>query len=158
MFRKMRRNKQELSEEVCKEVLNKSKRGVLALLGDEEYTYAVPMNYYYCEENNKIYFHGAREGHKIDAISKHDKVSFCVYDEGFLKDGDWALYIKSVIVFGRLHLSNDMEHDLAALKKLAEKYYPTPDSVEEIMNKEAHLAQVLELDIEHMSGKLVHEC
>lgn len=158
MFRKMRRSKQELSEKICKEVLNKGKRGVLAVLGDEEYTYAVPMNYYYCEDNNKIYFHGAREGHKIDAISKHDKVSFCVYDEGYLKDGDWALYIKSIIVFGRLHLSNDKEHDLASLKKLAEKYYPTPDSVEEIMNKEAHLAQVLELDIEHMSGKLVHEC
>ncbi len=158
MFRKMRRNKQELSEEVCKEVLNKSKRGVLAVLGDGEYPYTVPINYYYCEDNNKIYFHGAREGHKIDAISKHDKVSFCVYDEGYLKDGDWALYIKSIIVFGRLHLSNEKEHDLAALRKLAEKYYPTPDSVEEIMNKEAHLAQVLELDIEHMSGKLVHEC
>ena len=72
----------ELSEKICKEVLKQGRRGVLAVLGDEEYTYAVPMNYYYCEDNNKIYFHGAREGHKIDAISKHDKVSFCVYDEG----------------------------------------------------------------------------
>ena len=31
-------------------------------------------------------------------ISSDDKVSFCVYDEGFKKDGEWTLNISSVIV------------------------------------------------------------
>lgn len=154
----MRRFKQELSEETCKAVLKQGKRGVLAVLGDNEYPYTVPIDYYYNEDVNKIYFHGAKQGHKIDAINRHDKVSFCVCDDGYREDGDWALYIKSVIVFGRLHPLADEEKGLKELKKLTEQFYPTPEAVAEIMEKEAHLAQMLELDVEHMSGKLVHEC
>ena len=66
MFRKMRRFKQQLSEEECLEILKTAKRGVLAVLGDEGYPYAVPLDFVY--EDGKIYFHCAKEGHKLDAI------------------------------------------------------------------------------------------
>ena len=79
MFREMRRIKQLLPEDTAKEILARNTGGTLALLGDDDYPYAVPMSYVYAD--GKIYFHCAKEGHKIDAIRNHDKASFCVIDQ-----------------------------------------------------------------------------
>ena len=100
MFREMRRSRQQLSPEECVELLEKQPRGVLALLGDDEYPYAVPVNFVYRE--GKLYFHGAREGHKPDAVRRCGRASFCVLDEGCRPEGEWALNFRSVIVFGRI--------------------------------------------------------
>ena len=45
MFRKMRRLGQELSKEECIDILTNEPRGVLALLGDDDYPYAIPMSH-----------------------------------------------------------------------------------------------------------------
>jgi uncharacterized protein len=68
MFRKMRRSKQELTKEECIEILKKEPRGVLSVQGEEGYPYGMPMTHWYNEKDGKIYFHGAKSGHKIDAI------------------------------------------------------------------------------------------
>ncbi len=73
MFRKMRRFKQQISNDECIAVLKNTKRGVLSLIGDDGYPYGIPIDHWYCEEDGKIYFHGAKEGHKIDAIKACDK-------------------------------------------------------------------------------------
>ena len=112
MFRKMRRFKQQISEEECREILKQEPRGVLSLIGDNGYPYGIPMDHWYCEEDGKLYFHGAKEGHKIDAIEKCDKASYCVYDKGFRKEGEWALNIKSVVVFGRISPILDVEKSM----------------------------------------------
>ena len=83
MFRPMRRFKQQIADSECKEILKNEKRGVLSLLGDDGYPYGLPLSHLYSEEDNKIYFHCAKEGHKIDAIKNYDKASFCVYDSGY---------------------------------------------------------------------------
>ncbi|SDB03994.1 Pyridoxamine 5'-phosphate oxidase [Pseudobutyrivibrio sp. YE44] len=88
MFRKMRRFKQQVSEAECIDILKSTKRGVLSVIGDDGYPYGMPINHYYCEEDGKIYFHGAKAGHKIDAIKACDKASYCVYNDGFRKEGD----------------------------------------------------------------------
>jgi len=80
---------------------------VLAVNGDDGYPYALPINFYFDEENEKIYFHSGKVGHKLDAIASSDKVSFCVYDKGYHKDGHWSLNIRSVIIFGRIHIMED---------------------------------------------------
>ena len=79
MFRELTRKKQKLSEAQCKVILKQELRGVLAVNGDDGYPYALPINFYYDEANNKIYFHSGKVGHKMDALSGCDKVSFCVY-------------------------------------------------------------------------------
>ncbi len=101
MFREMLRKKQLLTQEECLAILKNEPRGVLSVLGDDGYPYGMPMNHFYCEADGKIYFHGGRKGHKIDAMMRHGKASFCVYDRGFRREGDWALNIKSVIVFAQ---------------------------------------------------------
>ena len=157
MFRKMRRFKQQISNDECIEVLKNTKRGVLSLIGDDGYPYGIPIDHWYCEADGKIYFHGAKEGHKLDAIKACDKVSFCVYDDGFRKQGDWAFNIKSVITFGRIKLVDDEDIARKICIEITRKF--TDD--EEYLQKELVSAfprvQCLELTPEHMTGKLVNE-
>ena len=157
MFRPMRRFKQQVSQEACEKVLREAPRGVLALLGDDDYPYTVPMDFLYEPVEGKIYFHCARVGHKIDAIAAHDKASFCVMDEGFRKPGEWALNITSVVVFGRIRPVEDRERALAKVLALGIRYHPSEEAARKELEKAADRVMCLELTIEHMTGKLVNE-
>ncbi|MCI8667705.1 MAG: 5-nitroimidazole antibiotic resistance protein, partial [Dorea sp.] len=105
MFREMRRKKQILSNQENVELLEKETSGVLALLGDDEYPYAVPISYVY--NNSKIYFHSAKEGHKIDAIRKCSKASFCVIAQDEIFPEKYTTHFKSVIAFGKIRILED---------------------------------------------------
>ena len=102
MFRELARKNKKISMEECIEVLKSETRGVVSVLGDDDYPYGMPMNHFYNEEDGKIYFHCGKYGHRLDALKKHDKVSFCVFDQGYRNEGEWALNVKSIIVFGRM--------------------------------------------------------
>ena len=155
MFRDMRRFKQKLTEAECEAVLNTQKRGVLAVLGDDGYPYTVPMNYVY--DNGCIYYHSAVEGHKLDAIRANDKGSFNVLNDGALTDDGWSYNFKSVTVFGRLREITDESEKTDKLRLLGQKYFPTAEMVESDIQKNARRCVVIELRIEHFSGKRVHE-
>lgn len=157
MFRKMRRFKQQISEEECIRILKAEPRGVLSLLGDDGYPYGIPLNHWYCEDDGKIYFHGAREGHKIDALKACDKVSFCVYDQGYRKDGEWALNINSVVVFGRIALVTDEDKARRICDQLSRKFTDDEAYIQNELANALPRVQCLELTIEHMTGKLVNE-
>ena len=98
MFRKMRRSPQALSHEESVELLKTETRGVMSVQGDDGYPYGFPINHYYDEETNRLYFHGANFGHRIDAVKRDPKVSYCVYGGEYQNEGDWAKYVKSVII------------------------------------------------------------
>lgn len=151
----MRRHKQELSKEECMEILTNEPRGVLALLGDDDYPYALPMSHVYVD--GKIYFHGAMEGHKNDAVKRCDKVSYCVMDKGFRKDGDWWYTFKSVIIFGKIRILSDKDEKIDKLTYLGDKFFPTHEETVSEINRMLDRTEVFEITIEHMSGKLVRE-
>lgn len=155
MFRSMRRFGQQIGDSECIDVLVKGKRGVLAVLGDDDYPYAVPMNYVY--EDGHVYFHGAREGHKIDSVRRHDKASFCVVSDGVREKNDWWFHFVSVIVFGRIREVSDEENRNRLLRLLGGKYLPTKEMLEDEMRQAAARAAVLDLEIEHMTGKRIRE-
>ena len=157
MFRQMRRFKQQISEDECKEVLKNEPRGVLALVGDDGYPYAIPLNHWYSEKDNKLYFHCAKEGKKLDSISKCDKVSFCVMDEGYRNEGDWALNIKSVVAFGKMRIVEDEEKKKEICINLTRKFTDDEDFLEHELTNAFPRVCCLEIEIEHMTGKLVNE-
>ncbi|WP_028243413.1 pyridoxamine 5'-phosphate oxidase family protein [Pseudobutyrivibrio ruminis] len=157
MFREMRRFKQQVSAEECIEILKTTKRGVLSVIGDDGYPYGLPINHYYCEEDGKIYFHGAKAGHKIDAIKTCDKASFCVYNDGYRKEGDWALNITSVIAFGRIHLVEDEAVALKICSELTKKFTNDDEYLKKEIQNSFRNVQCLEFIPEHMTGKLVNE-
>lgn len=157
MFRELTRIKQKLSDEECKEILKTTLRGVLSVMGDDGYPYGMPLNHYYDPDDGRIYFHSGMKGHKIDAITRCDKASFTVYDEGFRKEGDWALNIKSVIVFGRIVFVNDRETIYDISRKLSRKFTDDADYIEREVQKSGPNTLMFALVPEHMTGKLVNE-
>ncbi len=157
MFREMRRFKQQVSDEEYIYILKSTKRGVLSLIGDDGYPYGMPINHYQCEADGKLYFHGAKSGHKIDAIKACSKASYCVYDDGFRKEGDWALNITSVIIFGRIHLVEDDEVALRICSELTKKFTDDQDYLDKEIKNSFRNVQCLEFVPEHMTGKLVNE-
>ena len=96
MFRELRRKKQVLSEEESAKILKNGTSGVLALAGDNDYPYAVPISYVY--DGEKLYFHCAGSGHKLDAIKRNPKASFCVIDQDLVVPEEYTSYFRSVIV------------------------------------------------------------
>ena len=157
MFRPMRRHNQQLSQAECVELLKNEPRGVLSLIGDGGYPYGVPLDHWYCEEDGKIYFHCGKQGHKIDAIRHCDKASFCIMDRGFRREGEWALNIRSVIVFGRVEILEDQEAAIAITRQLSFKYTSDAEFIEREIRESGKNVLVFSLTPEHITGKLVNE-
>lgn len=157
MFRPIRKKKNEISMDEAKRLLQNTRRGVLAVNGDDGYPYAIPVNYLYDEENQKIYFHGARAGHKVDAIKKCDKVCFTVFGNEMIKKESWAPFVQSVVIFGRCHVVEDRQTAMTLVKNFAMKYYPNESMVDEEIALDGKAVQMYEIEIEHLSGKEVQE-
>lgn len=157
MFRELTRKKQQLSQEECIRLLKQEPRGVLSLMGDNGYPYGLPIDHWYNDADGRIYFHSGKSGHKVDAIRRCDKASFCVYDEGFRRDGDWALNIKSVIVFGRIRILEDHEQAIELTRQLSYKYTSDSAYIQEEIDKYGHEVLVFTLIPEHITGKITKE-
>lgn len=157
MFREMRRIKQQLDKQECIEILKNEPRGILSMIGDDGYPYGIPLNHWYNEKDGKIYFHGAKTGHKIDSIARCDKVSYCVYDKGFRKDGEWVLNIKSVVVFGRIKPVENEQKVIEICRNLCFKFTDDLEYIEHELTRHSKNVLCLELTPEHITGKLVNE-
>ena len=157
MFRPMRRASRAIADADAKQLLANAKRGVLAVNGDDGYPFAIPVNYFYDSEQGKIYFHGAKSGHKVDALRKSDKVCFTVYGNERFEAGEWAPFVQSVVVFGRCRLVEDAAATEARVRELALKYYPTAEAVEAEIKKDIKAVQLYEITIEHLTGKQIQE-
>ncbi len=151
MFREMRRKGQELYKDENIAILNRGTSGVLAVYGDEGYPYAVPLSYVY--DGEKIYFHCAKTGHKVDAIRKNSKVSFCVVDMDDVIPEEFRTSYRSVIVFAQARIIENEKEKYDAIKKLSVKYSPCQPNMEQEIEKYWDNLCMIELEIEHMTGK-----
>ena len=151
-FREMRRKRQQLSEEESIGILQNATAGTLALLGDNDYPYAVPISYVYHER--KLYFHSAFAGHKVDAIRKCDKASFCVIDKDDVQPEKYTTFFRSVIAFGRIHIIEDETEKLEIARMLGNRYNPNDDeSLKREIESGLSRMQMIRFDIEHLTGK-----
>lgn len=153
MFRPMRRFKQELTRELCEEILSNGSYGVLAVSGDDNYPYTVPLCYIYMD--GKLYFHCAKSGHKNDAIARNPKVSFCVVDSDEIVPEEYTSYFRSVVVFGKASVVEDDAERFRAIDCLAKRFHPTDaqENRHSKINKQFNPMQIIAVDIDHISGK-----
>lgn len=152
MFREMRRKKQQLTDEEAVLILKNASSGVLALSGDDGYPYAVPLSFVY--DNSKIYFHCAKTGHKIDAVKRNNKASFCVIERDDVVAKKFLTLYRSVIVFGKTRILEDDDEKRHAIEILAKKYSPNLKSErEEEIKKEFDRLCMIEMTVEHITGK-----
>ena len=157
MFRELIRKNKQLPMEDCIHVLKTETRGVLSVIGDDGYPYGSPMNHFYNEADGKIYFHCGKFGHRLEALKACDKASFCVYDAGYRREGEWALNIRSVIVFGRLQVVEDEAAALEFIRRLSAKFTDDTDYVEREIAQALDHTLIFTLMPEHITGKLVNE-
>lgn len=157
MFRNVTRIKQQLPREECIRLLQQQPRGVLSVMGDDGYPYGLPIDHWYNSEDGRIYFHSGMQGHKVDAIRRCDKASFCIYDEGCRQEGDWALNIRSVIVFGRVRIIEDPVKAIDLTRRLSYKYTSDSAFIEDEIRKYGHETLVFTLIPEHITGKITRE-
>lgn len=159
-FREMVRKKQAIDEAECIGILKKELRGVLSVCGDEGYPYGMPLNHYYDGRDGCLYFHSGKTGHKIDAIKRCDKVSYCVYDEG-VRDEEgkvpWSLNFKCVIVFGRVEIVSDHGKAMEIARLLSHKFTDDEEYIEREIEGSGPGTLVFRVVPEHMSGKRVNE-
>ena len=157
MFREVRRSKQALTREECLAVLERGTHGVLALAGDDGYPYAVPLSYDWRE--GKLFFHCAKAGHKLDAIARCPKASFCVVDQDLVVPEEYTSYFRSVIAFGRVRVLEEEGEKRAAIDALARRYFPgdTQENRDTYIAREWAGVALLELTVEHLTGKQATE-
>ena len=150
-FRNMRRCRQELTREETEAILREGTSGVLACAGDDGYPYAVPLSYVY--DDGCIFFHMAQTGHKADAMARCEKVSFCVIGQDLIVPEDVTTYFRSAIAFGRARILAGDEK-MTAARKLAEKYASScPEAIEKDIRDNYDNMHMVEIRIEHMTGK-----
>jgi len=157
MFRELERKHKQLPEEECIKLLINETRGVLSVLGDNDYPYGMPMNHWYDKESKKLYFHCGNIGHRLDSLKKHNKVSYCVFDKGYKTDNHWAYLVKSVIAFGKITIIDDKEKIIDITTKLSYKFINDDEYIKKEIEASLHRTLLLEFDIDHMCGKLVTE-
>lgn len=157
MFRALARKKKQIPDGDAIALLRQEKRGVLAVNGDDGYPYGMPMNHFYNPEDGCIYFHCGRTGHRMDALKKTDKVSFCVCEQGSRDEGDWAYNVRSVIVFGRMEIIDDLEEVVRIVRQLCYRFTQDEDFIQNEIDQYAGATLLLKLTPEHICGKLVKE-
>ena len=157
MFPELMRKNQQLTHEECLRLLREETRGVLSVLGEGGYPYGTPMNHWYEEEDGCIYFHCGRAGHRLSALRRCGKASYCVYDQGFRRPGEWAWNVSSVIVFGQVEVIDDLERVKDITTRFSRKFVQDEDYIRSEVEKFAPGTLLLKLIPEHICGKLVNE-
>lgn len=150
MARTMRRFKQQLSAEEVERILRNGKYCVMAVSGDDDYPYTVPINYVY--DGTSIYIHSAAQGHKIDALKRNPKCSLCIVDKDDVIPEEFTSYFRSVIAFGTVHFVESTDEKIAALRLLGDKYSPGIDPDSEI-SRFIKTVCVVRIDIDCITGK-----
>ena len=150
MLPEMRRKTQQLPRAEAEEILRAGSSGVLALAGEEGYPYALPISYVY--HGGRLYFHCAPAGHKLNAIARCPKASFCVIAQDDVVPALYTTRYRSVIAFGTIRQLEDEQAIIAALDVLGRKYAPDLDPSAEIAGS-LHRVCVLEMTIDHLTGK-----
>ena len=90
-------------------------------------------------------------------MKRHNKSSFCVYDQGFRREGEWALNIRSVIVFGHIEFIEDRDKLYEIARLLSLKFTDDTKYIEHEIQISGPGTLMFALVPEHMTGKIVNE-
>jgi len=151
MFREMRRKDKMLTSEEMMEILKDAEYGIISTIGEDGWPYGVPVNFVY--NDNKIYFHAALTGHKLENISYCNKVSFCTVTDVELLPADFSTKFKSVIAFGEVsEVKEEEKNDIYTLilEKFSKDFIP---SGQEYVKADGPKAKVFQIEVQHMSAK-----
>ncbi len=148
----MRKQEREIRDD--QEIRKILEMGLVCRLGlyDGQYPYVVPMNYGY--RDNRIYFHCAREGRKVDILKINDRVCIEVDVDSRVVKGEqpcrWTMKYRSVIGFGRARIVHNEAEKRAALDVIMAHYGGSGSEYDE---KSLQRTSLIEVVLESITGK-----
>ena len=143
-----------ISEAEAREILKSCNLGTLSLITPEGIPYGVPVNYYYDEAANALYFHCALKGKKMDCMKAHPEVSFSVYKNPVIVEEKFTTHYDSAIVTGWAEVLNDPEEKSAALTAFSMALAPKgAHRLDEVIGKYKDAVAVVKITIESVEGK-----
>ena len=152
MNRPMRKNERQMLAENALNLLKSGEYGIISSVDAEGQPYGVPVNYVF-DGMDLIYFHGAKEGHKLDNLKYNPKVSFTVVGEHRIMDWKFSTAYASVIAFGEAVLV-DGDEKYQALRLLALKYSPEyMDEFDRDIERAMIPVQVIKIQVTQVTGK-----
>lgn len=152
MKREIRRKDRIWENDAAVVLLENGEYGILSMVGTDDYGYGIPINF--VKDGDRLYFHCAPEGYKLECLAANPKVSFCVVGETRVIPNQFSTAYQSVIAFGTVHLNLPVEERLHALRLLVDKYSADFKEIgEKYIAKSFHRTNIVRLDIEHISGK-----
>lgn len=155
MFRKLRKINYEIPKERVEELIKTTEYGVLSTVGEDGYPYAIPVNYAYI--NGNIYFHCAREGHKLDNISFNNKVSFTLVPYSKVLSEKFDSEYESVVIFGKAEEVFDKEK-IDGLLGLVCKYSPEyVESGKAYIDRAQDKVRIMKISFDYVTGKTYKE-
>lgn len=105
--------------------------------------------------NNCIYFHCAEEGEKLDNIRRNGKVAFSVVNDTKIIPEKFTTDFKSVVIYGEAK-EIDGEAKKEALRGIVKKYSPDfIEAGERYIEKSSHVTKIVEIKIDHVTGKVI---
>jgi hypothetical protein len=121
-----RRDKEITSYQEVEELLSNALVGRLGTCFNN-IPYITPVNFVY--DKNRIYFHSALEGRKIENIKSNPNICFEIDQlisiiPGINRPCASTTEYKSIIIFGDIKIVTDIEEKTFALNMLIEKYAP----------------------------------
>ena len=151
-FREARRRDRIWDEAEARRLLARGEYGFLAMNGIDGYGYGVPLSYVYA--GDRIYFHCAPQGYKLECLAADARVCFCVVGHTRVVPEDFTTAYESAMAFGRVVCGLSDAEKAEALDGLVRKYSP-----DHLVRSKTYIARsfartnVLRLDIEHVAGK-----
>lgn len=152
MKREMRKKNREISKESAYDVIRNSEYGFLATVSEDGSPYCIAVSH--ALVGNDIYFHCAREGHKIDNIVRDSRVCFSAVGKTNILPEKFTVEYESAVAFGRAEFLEEREEKLSAILKICEKYTPQQmENAEVYARKEIDAMHICRIRIEHITGK-----
>ena len=153
----LRRTDKEMPQEAAREFLQKGFCGRLGTVGADGYPYVVPLLYVYMD--GRLYVHNTRAvGHLRLNVDNDPRVCFEVDEAGAVFpygrfECDTSVSYRSVVVFGRIRVTEEPEEKARFCTELMRKYAdPMWDRPKEFYPRLDQIT-VYVIEIERLTGK-----
>lgn len=135
-------------------ILREGKYGVLSTASKSGMPYGVPVNYFYVEADQAIYFHCFVRGRKLDNIRENSLVSFVVVGREQIVPERFVTHYESVIVSGRATLITDDAEKTEKLIQLCAALAPSSlERRDQVIQRQLAAVTIVKLEIDQISGK-----
>lgn len=148
----VRRQQRLLPENEAYELLQNGEYGVLAMEAETGGGYGIPLSYVVDED--KLYFHCAKEGEKLRCIQKEPHVSFVVVGKTQVVSEKFTTLYNSIVVKGKASIGLPAQERRHALELILDKYSPADKEIGmKYLEKSFDRTEIVRIDIENMTGK-----